>query len=112
MDPFHLGEAPSTIDSLNSDHLPIVISLFGDDPAVPRTRSTYTNFRRADWPGFRNELENLVENLPQPRSCMQGEKLLREAVNTASKHNIPSGYRPVFTPCLTPIGGWSGIKWR
>ena len=91
----------STIDGLNSDHLPIVISLFGDDPAVPRTRSSYTNFRRANWPGFRDELERLVGNLPQPRSCMQGEKLLREAVNTASKHNIPLGYRPVFTPCLT-----------
>ena len=90
----------STVDSLNSDHLPVLVRFADCETPPPRSRKSFINFRRANWNGFREELENLVAALPTPSSCMQGEKCLREAVLTASKHNIPSGYRPVFTPAF------------
>ena len=98
----HLAPSVSwtTVDSLNSDHLPVLINFADCDTPPPRKRSSFTNFRRANWRGFREELERLVVDLPTPSSCMQGEKHLREAVLTASSHHIPSGYRPVFTPAF------------
>ena len=92
----------STVDTLNSDHLPILISFADFNMAPPRSRKTFTNFRRADWNAFTSELESLVDDLDPPSSCMKGEKLLREAVLTAAKHHIPSGYRQVFIPAFPP----------
>ena len=41
---------------LNSDHLPNTISFTDDTPPV-RSRCTYTNFKRADWPSFTSRSE-------------------------------------------------------
>ena len=74
----------STVDTLNSDHLPVLIRVASISSPLNQPRRTFINFRRADWSGFTRELESLVEALPAPSSCMQGEKLLREAVLTAA----------------------------
>ena len=87
----------STETTLTSDHLPIAIS-FNDDSPCPRTTKTYVNFSRADWDGFNTELESLVRDLPRPSTCGKGEKLIRQAIQTASKHHIPAGYRKDFSP--------------
>ena len=47
-------------------------------------------------------MERLIEALPSPRHCTNGEKSFRKAVNTAGKHNIPSGYRSVCSPAFPP----------
>ena len=82
---------------LVSDHLPLSIS-FADDSPNPRRVKTYTNFKLANWTGYNTELDALVSQLPPPTSCSSGEKAFRDAILTASKHNIPAGYRKEFVP--------------
>jgi hypothetical protein len=54
--------------TLNSDHLPITLSVStGDCP--PRSQRTYTNFFKADWVGFVREIESLFAQKPPPTSC-------------------------------------------
>ena len=84
---------------LNSDHLPITIN-FDDDPPPIRVTRTFTNFRLARWADFVAESELLFSHLPPPASCAAGEANFRKVMLTASKHNIPSGFRKSFTPGL------------
>jgi hypothetical protein len=84
---------------LNSDHLPITISLSTDN-RTPRAHRSFTNFRLANWPGFIKEVEEEVRKLPAPTSCARDERKLRDVIVNASKHNIPSGYRKNFIPGL------------
>jgi hypothetical protein len=77
---------------LNSDHLPITISLPSDDALPPRAAKTYTNFRKADWPMFIRESEAVFRSLERPTSCGAGEKIFHETLLSASKHAIPAGY--------------------
>ena len=83
---------------LSSDHLPISIS-FVDDHPNPRLSRSFINFGRADWNGYRDKLERLVSQLPQPTSCAAGEKDLRKAIQTAGKHHIPAGFIKHHLPC-------------
>ena len=95
----HLALAVSwNIDiRLTSDHLPISIDFVNDQPN-PRITKSFTNFRLADWNGYRLELERLVSQLPPPSSCASGEKDLRKAIQTAAKHHIPAGFRSDHLP--------------
>ena len=86
---------------LASDHLPLTIAFRGDVPN-PRQARTYVNFRKADWPKYREEAEDLVSRLDPPTTCGAGEKVFREAILTASKHHIPAGYRKNYVPEKTP----------
>ena len=81
---------------LTSDHLPIVIS-FDDDTPLPRFHQ-FTNYKKANWRGYKNELESLVDQLPLPTSCASGEKAFRKVIQHAAKHHIPSGFVKNFTP--------------
>ena len=92
-----LAVAWSVETKLLSDHLPIAVG-FNEDSPCPNRNQTFVNFRRADWDGFQSELEGLVGGLREPKNCSQGEKLLRDAVLTASKHHIPAGRRKDFIP--------------
>ena len=87
----------STSISLNSDHLPILISLVDSLPP-PRLARSYTNFRQANWEGFKTESEALFSQVAAPTSCDSGEKVFRHILQTASKHNIPAGFRRRFSP--------------
>lgn len=91
---------------LNSDHLPILITFVDpfhqhDFANSTRPQRSYVNLRKADWAAFTAELESLVP-VDLPSSCAKGERLLRDAVNTAAKHAIPAGYRFDFVPGLPP----------
>ena len=86
---------------LASDHLPLTIA-FHDDVPNPRLTRTYINFKKADWPKYREEAEQLVSRLDPPSTCGSGEKLFRKAVLTASKHHVPAGYRKDYVPNKSP----------
>ena len=92
----------NTCTALNSDHLPITITLDSLTPPLPLPRSTFTNFRKADWEGYREETEAAFGALPPPGSCLQGEAVFRKILISASKHHIPSGFIPDYKPGLTP----------
>ena len=91
----------STHIHLASDHLPITIA-FDDDVPNPRLTRSFINFKRADWPKFKDEAETLVSQLRPPKTCGDGEKLFRKAILTAAKHHIPAGYRKEYVPGRTP----------
>ena len=58
------------------------------------------NFRKADWEGYKGELETALEYVTRPVSCSQGEKLFRQLAHNAAKHHIPAGYRKNFKGTL------------
>ena len=89
----------STLTTLGSDHLPIAVNLLSHS-APPRKYRSFTNFQKANWAGFTEELERRFADVPPPRSCSEGEKVFRQLVCDASRHHIPSGYRKDYTGSL------------
>jgi hypothetical protein len=89
----------SVLTTLNSDHLPIIVSFLTDDPP-PRLRRSFTNFKLADWPGFLWESEELISGLDPLTSCARDAQKFSNVLLSASKHNIPSGFRKDFIPGL------------
>jgi hypothetical protein len=88
-----------TLTTLNSDHLSIKVS-FQTSGCLPRLQRTFMNFYKADWAGFVSESELLISKEPLPTSVAKGEKVLRRDLQTAAKHNIPSGFRKDYIPGL------------
>ena len=92
-------------DPVNSDHLPILINFLDPQRRFNlnhvRANRSFTNFRRANWQGFRTDLGSYLPAAP-PTSCSHGEKVLRKAILKASGRNIPSGISGSFTPNLPP----------
>ena len=66
-------------------HLPINNSFNDPDRLPPRYTRTFTNFRRADWPKFRQHVETALESIPPPTSCAAGEKTLRDILLEADR---------------------------
>ena len=66
----------STSVSLNSNHLPILISILDSIPPV-RPQRSFINFKLAKWSDFKKECERLFGLGPPPRSCDSGEKVFR-----------------------------------
>ena len=90
------------ITTLNSDHLPILVDLDGwfAEPPPPGPTS-FTNYRKANWPTFTSETEEAFSSALPPSSCDAGEKVFRKILQRASRRNIPRGKIPNFTPGLT-----------
>lgn len=86
---------------LNSDHLPVIISLPADQDMPPRATKSYTNFRKADWAVFIRECEAEFRSLPMPSSVGAGEKVFRDVLLKAAKHAIPAGYCRNYTPGMS-----------
>jgi hypothetical protein len=87
---------------LNSDHVLFIIYFLSEDNVPPRTQHIITNFHKADWPGYVQESRSLFSQLPLPTSCAKDELVFREVLLTASRHNIPAGFRKNFVPGLPP----------
>ena len=85
--------------TLNSDHLPMSLS-FPDDSAPTRGARSFTNFRKADWEGFRRDSEELFSRLRPPTSCAAGEKVWRRVMQKCSSRHIPAGFHRIFSPGL------------
>jgi hypothetical protein len=90
-----LSVAWSTCNALNSDHLPIGIS-FDDDQPLPQTACSFVNLKKAKWGLYISEAESMFASESPPTSMSTGEKVFQRILLTASKHNIPAGYRKDF----------------
>ena len=98
----HLAAEASWLPTcaLNSDHLPILIEL-GPPTSVNVPGPMYSNYKKADWEGFRCETEAAFENTQAPVSCSLGEHTFRSILQRAAGHHIPRGRRNVHIPGLS-----------
>ncbi|KAA0184157.1 hypothetical protein HAZT_HAZT008960 [Hyalella azteca] len=87
---------------LNSDHLPISISLDSLNPPNNHPTCTYINFRQADWEGYTANTETAFSAAAHPSSCSQAEILFRRILTLAARRHIPHGCRRDFIPNLPP----------
>jgi hypothetical protein len=78
--------------TLNSDHLPITITLPPDQPPQAQGARTYTNFKKADWPRFIRKVKNTLRAKPLPTSAACGGIFFREALLKSAKKSIPAGH--------------------
>ncbi|GIY75987.1 hypothetical protein CEXT_507411 [Caerostris extrusa] len=51
------------------------------------------NFRKANWDGFTQELENLCSNLPEQNNLEELLSLFTRNIQSTTKHHIPRGKR-------------------
>ena len=49
------------------------------------------NYRKANWPGFSQQVEYILSRKTIPTNIHKGEKMLRKAVLSAARRNIPQG---------------------
>ena len=90
------------LTTLNSDHLPIIITIDHDLTSLSAPpKHTFTNFRRARWNDYLEETEADFAGLPLPASCEAGEVVFRKVLLKASLHHIPQGNVPHFIPKLS-----------
>ena len=96
----HLAVAStwSVSSSLSSDHLPILISLPSSDSPSDPSSSSYTNFRQADIPKFRQITEAAFSAEAPPCSAAVGVATFQRILNDASKWSIPAGRRRCYVP--------------
>ena len=86
--------------SLNSDHLPILISLMEDPQDSLKSQPIlHNNYRCADWASYTDfTAESAFSVLPPPSSCSIDEKTFRNILLDASVRFIPRGSIPNYTP--------------
>lgn len=79
---------------LNSDHLPITISVQADIIKCRSGKRTYINFDKADWTKFTSSTENVFTNATPSNNIYKDELFFRKTLQTAAKHSIPAGRIP------------------
>ena len=78
------------LTTLNSDHLPILVSFPDPDKRQPRQVKTYFNFKKADWDSFTTESEQLFSShsqtpLPARLAKNPSAKLSSQPLNIPSQ---------------------------
>ena len=86
-----------TETSLNSDHLPIHITICTESKLVKAPKRTFINFKKADWQNFSEYIEDNISSAPNTDDTHKREKFLRDLINTSAKIYIPSGRIPKVT---------------
>ena len=86
-----------THTTMSSDHLPILIRLQTTATSSPARRRTYINLKKADWTGYRQEIERKLSSRHLPTDCQKDEKLFRATLLKAASHHIPTGRRKLYT---------------
>ncbi|GFW17136.1 transposable element Tc3 transposase [Trichonephila clavipes] len=80
------------LDDAISDDFPVLTTL----PIVqePTTQEKWSwNFRKVNWDGFTQELENLCFDLPKHNDAEKLLRLFTSCIQKAAKHHIPRGKR-------------------
>src|SRR6478735_356151 len=78
--------------SISSDHLPITTTINTKTKfRLTQYRNSYTNYRKANWNKYTEEIENSLENYAKPTDVHIGNKIITNIILNADKHNIPKG---------------------
>ena len=81
-----------TLTKLNSDHLPILTTLHTRTKfRLTQGRRCYTNYRKANWTDFTEEIETALANTAPPTDVHNANTILTNIILQADKHNIPKG---------------------
>ena len=73
-----------TIHALNSDHLPILLTIQTDNKhTIQQNRPSYTNYRKADWDKFKQDTEDAFIALQPPTD-------IHDAKKDIHRHTLPS----------------------
>lgn len=81
-----------SLTSLNSDHLPIVISTKSASSVLPCRSHTFTNYKKANWEYFHRETEEGFGASPFPPLYSGSKHTLRQINANAAKHHIRTGW--------------------
>ena len=81
-------------NKLNSDHLPITISISATLKKFNSKPQTFINFSKADWPKFQSFTEKEFSKAKKVENVHEAEKFFRTTLQKASKRYIPAGRIP------------------
>ena len=84
------------IDGIGSDHKPTLIKVFKKQQKQFERRPRW-NFRKANWEGYRNAIDENLDT-SQCESAEQLNESLITAILAAAKENIPRGCRKNYKP--------------
>ena len=80
------------MQALSSDHLTILITnKTKTNYKIQQHRRTYTNYNKANWREFTQEIEQTLANTETPQNARPATKILTNAILAAYKHHIPKG---------------------
>ena len=82
---------------MSSDHLPILIGLQTTATSSPARHRTYINLKKAEWTGYRQEIERKLSSRHLLTDCQKDEKLFQATLLKAASHSIPTGRRRIYT---------------
>ena len=82
---------------MGSDYLPILIKLQTTDTSSPARHRTRNNLRKADWAGYRQEIEHKLRSRHLPTDCQKDEKLFRATLLKTASHHVHTGRRKLYT---------------
>ena len=81
-----------TIHALNSDHLPILLTIQTDNKhTIQHNRRSYTNYRKADWDKFIQDTEDAFTAIQPPTDIHDANKTFTNILYQAGKKHIPLG---------------------
>ena len=86
-----------THTTMSSDHLHILIGLQTIATSSPARHRTYIKLKKADWTGYRQELERKLSSRHLPTDCQKDEKLFRATLLKADSHHIHIVRRKLYT---------------
>uniref|UniRef100_H3A7T0 Endonuclease/exonuclease/phosphatase domain-containing protein n=1 Tax=Latimeria chalumnae TaxID=7897 RepID=H3A7T0_LATCH len=83
-------------DFLYSQHCPAVIPIGPQVPLITLLPKPHWNFRKADWNGYMETIEKVVQRIS---ANVANYNRFINLFKVAVKTNIPHGYRKAYTPC-------------
>jgi len=91
-DNLHSKTTWTTVIDLQSDHLPIVITIQTKaNFHITTNRKTFTNYRKANWPAYTEEIESILQTATTPTNPHTANQTITNAILSADKHHIPKG---------------------
>ena len=79
-------------EAANSDHQAIIINMnTKSNFRLQQNRRTYTNYRKANWSEFKEEIEASLQDIAPPSNIHLASKTITNIILNADKHHIPKG---------------------
>ena len=82
---------------MSSDHLPILIGLQTTATSSPARHRTNINLKKADWTGYKQEIERKLSSRHLPTDCQKDQKLFRATLLKSASYHIPTERRKLYT---------------